>query len=268
MSRVWKTEKVRRAESKDKPDPYSRVQYRKVVAWPKRIEREAPFLRRVGSGRLPALMLDLGCATGEHSRFFAAEGFRVIGVDRSEAMIGQAFAAYGGLNPAFLVSDLRHLPVPSGTAGFALCLGNTLVHLTEDEDLQAVAAEVGRVLAPGGALLVQILNYQRIFAKEVRYLPLNIVQESEGETVFLRLMTLLPEKRVRFYPTTLRVQPQADPAIEVVSSREVNLRGWTRDDLEPVFKVADMTVQGVWGDMAGSPFEPLESSDLVLLLGR
>ena len=66
-------------------DPYSRVDYRRLIAWPERIEREWPFLQKTfgGGGRL----LDLGCGTGEHSRFLASKGFDVTGVDSSPAMI-------------------------------------------------------------------------------------------------------------------------------------------------------------------------------------
>ena len=59
-------------------DPYSRVDYRRLVAWPQRIEREWPFLERAlgRSGRV----LDLGSGTGEHSRFLASKGFDVVGI--------------------------------------------------------------------------------------------------------------------------------------------------------------------------------------------
>lgn len=39
-------------------DPYSRVDYRRMVRWPERIEREWPFLRRALGSR--GRVLDLG----------------------------------------------------------------------------------------------------------------------------------------------------------------------------------------------------------------
>ena len=67
-------------------DPYSRVDYRRLVAWPERIEREWPFLSRVlgHSGRV----IDLGSGTGEHSRFLASKGFAVVGIDSSPTTPG------------------------------------------------------------------------------------------------------------------------------------------------------------------------------------
>src|SRR5512135_937049 len=70
-------------------DPYSRVDYRRLIAWPERIRREWPFLEQVLPAP-PARLLDLGCGTGEHSRFLAEKGYQVVGLDSSEAMLQKA----------------------------------------------------------------------------------------------------------------------------------------------------------------------------------
>ena len=41
-----------------------------------------------------ALVIDAGCGTGRYARGLAGAGFRVIGVDRSPALIDEARAAY------------------------------------------------------------------------------------------------------------------------------------------------------------------------------
>ncbi|HSN85517.1 MAG TPA: class I SAM-dependent methyltransferase, partial [Thermoanaerobaculia bacterium] len=71
-------------------DPYSRVDYRRMIAWPQRIEREWPFLERILATGPSRRVLDLGCGTGEHSRRMAAAGLAVVGVDASESMIEKA----------------------------------------------------------------------------------------------------------------------------------------------------------------------------------
>jgi 2-polyprenyl-3-methyl-5-hydroxy-6-metoxy-1,4-benzoquinol methylase len=71
-------------------DPYSRVDYRRFVAWPQRIEREWPFLQKVLGSAPSRRVLDLGCGTGEHARFLATKGFSVVGIDASESMLAKA----------------------------------------------------------------------------------------------------------------------------------------------------------------------------------
>jgi SAM-dependent methyltransferase len=52
-----------------------------------------------------------------------------------------------------------------------VCLGNTLVHLTETSDLERFFADTARVLSPGGLLIIQILNYDHILDSGLTELP-------------------------------------------------------------------------------------------------
>ena len=66
---------------------YAHIDYRKMIAWPSAAEREWAFPRQP-FGALPSQrLLDLGCGTGEHARFFAEKGFEVVGVDVSDTML-------------------------------------------------------------------------------------------------------------------------------------------------------------------------------------
>jgi glycine/sarcosine N-methyltransferase len=247
-------------------DPYSRVDYRRLIAWPERIEREWPFLRQVfgDAGRL----LDLGCGTGEHSRFLASKGFEVTGIDSSPAMLGKANDAPTPDNLRFLQGDITE--VASLTAGRydgAMCVGNTLPHLADEAALSRLAVGLRLRLRPGAPFLLQVLNYERILAKGVRFLPLNFRGEDEsgGEVVFLRLMTPLGGGRLVFTPTTLRYRPQGDPPLEVVSGRNVALRAWTRAELEAALRAAGFESFEAHGTVGQVPYVPMESSDAVLI---
>ncbi len=250
----------------DPIDVYSRVDYRRMVAWPERIRREAPFLRKV-LRRLPdPSVLDLGCGTGEHTRFLAAEGLRAVGVNRSEAMLEKALERELPANLEFVRADLRELGERlKGEFGGAISLGNTLVHITEEAELRGFLESLAVLLLPGAPFLFQILNYRRIFEQEIRYLPLDFRPDGDREIVFLRLMEHLPGGRVRFCPTTLRYHPDADPPVELVRSKAVELRGWRRAQLEPLLRAAGFEVEAEFGDMQGGAFQAHESSDLVLL---
>jgi SAM-dependent methyltransferase len=247
-------------------DPYSRVDYRRFVAWPERIRREAPFLKEILEGVPQPSVIDLGCGTGEHSRFLAGEGFQSLGLDRSESMLAKAQEKPLLPNLQFVLGEIQNLgKVVKGRFGAAISLGNALVHLTSRRELGQAFISLAQVLEPRGIFLFQILNYERLFEKNIRHLPLNFRREEDGEIIFIRLMEFLEEGRIRFCPTTLKYNPQEDPPVQVVRTRMTEIRGWRRKDLTPLLQSAGFSIQSIHGDMKGGPFEPGTSHDLVIV---
>lgn len=250
----------------DPNDPYARLSYRRLIAWPARIQREAPFLREVLAGAPSKRLLDLGCGTGEHARFLQEEGFDVTGVDASEAQLAQAREA--GPGPAFVKGDLAELGSSvTGPFGAAISLGNGLPHLHAPE-MARFLEHLARLLAPGAPVLFQLLNYDRILDGRVTSLPLN-VREDEGErVVFLRLMDPRPDGTVLFNPTTLRWRPGAEPPVEVLAGKNVVLKGWRRAELEAALGRAGFRVEAAFGGVKRERWDAAASSDTVLLARR
>jgi SAM-dependent methyltransferase len=237
-----------------------------MVRWPERIEREWPFLRRVlgTSGRI----LDLGCGTGEHSRFLAAQGFDVVGIDASPTMIAKATDTPVPENLRFVEGDIADVEtLVEGEFDGALCLGNTLPHLQDRRALQRFLGGLRRRLREGACLVLQVLNYDRIFEQKRRFLPLNFREGTEPgeEIVFLRVMTLHEDGSLVFTPSTLRLRSDGEPALEVVSSRNVRLRGWRRRELEEAFEAAGFERLDLFGTIAETPYLPHDSPDLVIV---
>ena len=249
-------------------DPYARLSYRRLIAWPERIEREAPFLREVLGAAPVRRLLDLGCGTGEHARFLHAEGFEVVGVDLSDEMLAQARDGEPG--PTFVKADLADVEAAvEGTFGGAVCLGNALPQITERGRLEAFFRGLAAHLAAGAPFLLQLLDYARVFERNVRSLPLSFRTDDAGETVvFLRLMEPRPDGTVLFNPTTLRWRPGAEPPVEVTAARNVPLRGWRDPELSSLLASAGLPVEARFGGMRREPYEAGASSDLVLLARR
>ncbi|MFL6195107.1 MAG: class I SAM-dependent methyltransferase [Thermoanaerobaculia bacterium] len=248
-------------------DPYSRVEYRRLIAWPQRIQREWPMLSRVLATGPSRRVLDLGCGPGEHSRRLAAEGFDMVGVDASEAMLEQARSEPEPPNLQFVLGDLRDLPAATdGPFGGAICLGNTLPHLLDRDDLLRMARGLRERLSPGAPFLLQILNYDRILETGERALPVNFRPDPEGELVFVRLMTPQEDGTVLFYPMTLLLRPGGDPPLELKHAREVRLRGWRRAELEEAFAEAGFPTREAFGGFDGGPWEAGSSRDLILVV--
>ena len=249
-------------------DPYSRTEYRRLIGWQKRLRRERPFLLELLARAPERSVIDLGCGTGEHVAFFADEGARAVGLDRSESMITAACEHEALGRGRFVLGDAleaAELLADEPPFGLAICLGNMLPYVQEDADLARFAEQAARVLVPGGLLLIQVLNYAGIEASGKRHLPLNFREGDDGEEiVFLRLMTPLGGGRVLFFPTTLTLHPDDEEPVRLRSTRRIELRAWTTDDLPPALEAAGFTV-ALHGDMVGGPFEPATSNDLVVV---
>lgn len=247
---------------------WSRAQFRSVVAWPSRIRREEPFLLRFLDRAPERSLLDLGCGTGEHSRHFAARGWRVLGVDASADTIEVAAREAAGSpgNPVFKVGDLRESHRVAGERfGAALCLGNTLPFLNGAHDLDQTFGSLSRALLPGGILIAQILNYEGLRARNTRYLPVNFQKDEAGELVFLRLLDYPDDERVLFFPTTLRLRAdKAELPVELLRTHRIELRTWTRKEIVPALEEAGFESIEIFGTMEGQPFDATASPDLVV----
>ncbi len=256
---------------KKSEDPYSRLEYRRLIAWPKRIQREWPLLEEVlaGSGASsdpPRRVLDLGCGTGEHSRFLVEQGFEVVGIDASASMIAKAIEAPLPSGLSFVHGDLAAIEdLIDGRFSGAICLGNTLPHIRTDRALASFLRGLRSRLVPGALWILQLLNYERIVSRGERHLPLNFRPHDDGESVFLRLMEVEDDGRVLFFPTTLRFRPDADPPVTVAASKRVELRGWRLAELEAALDDAGFSERTLYGSFERRPFESQESRDLIMI---
>lgn len=247
-------------------DKYSRLEYRRLIAWPSRIGREADLLDRVLRTGPSERVLDLGCGTGEHARFLAQRGFTVVGVDSSESQIKTAREAPQSAGIDFLQGDLGELRgLLTGSYGGAICLGNTLPHLLDRDSLERFLSGLRVHLADGAPLLLQMLNYERIFRRQERYLPVSLRPDAAGDLVFLRLMNLHPDGSVTFFPSTLQLRPGHEPPLVLRASKEVRLRGWRLEELERHFEAAGFRVTERLGAFDGSTYDEADSRDLIVV---
>ncbi|MGI5353114.1 class I SAM-dependent DNA methyltransferase [Streptomyces sp. CA-250714] len=93
---------------------------------------------------------DLGCGPGYITAHLSGLGLNAFGVDASPAMVELAREAYPGLR--FEVGSMAALDIEDGVLGGVLSRWS-VIH-TPPQDVPAVLAEIARVLAPGGHLLI------------------------------------------------------------------------------------------------------------------
>lgn len=116
-------------------------------------------MRRVG--RPPGPVLDAGCGTGRITKALEVTGQPVVAIDYSDECLRRMLRRCEGMRVLAVQSDLRSIPVRSGAMSAATCME---VHQhVRDADRPRFVAELARVLAPGGHLVISTFNYNLIF---------------------------------------------------------------------------------------------------------
>lgn len=126
--------------------------YDRDYAYPPSVtQRQAAGIARLVR---PGRLLDLGCGTGRMLGPLSKLGFAPVGLDVSAAMLGQARGKQTSV-PLVRADMTSALPFGNESFNAVICLHATVIHLTQAGQLAALAAQVLRVLRPGGWLVAE-----------------------------------------------------------------------------------------------------------------
>ena len=107
-------------------------------------------------------VLDVPCGFGRHAVPLAEAGFRVVGVDRSQTLLDEARRrTHHKRWPKLVHADYRRLPFADASFDAALNLFTSLGYLGDEQDTLALR-EIGRVLRPGGRLVIELMHRDRL----------------------------------------------------------------------------------------------------------
>lgn len=113
----------------------------------------------VGGAVLPGAsgqaVLDVGCGLGSEVAYLSGAGWRGIGIDLSWPAIRQARQLHPPESDGCLFVRADALSLPFATGAFALAIDRGCFHYLEPGSWPRYAAEVRRVLRPGGRLLLR-----------------------------------------------------------------------------------------------------------------
>jgi SAM-dependent methyltransferase len=228
--------------------------YDLMTSFDDRFAKERSWFEAIVSKFAVRSALDAGCGTGFHSILLSRLGVTVAGVDASPAMIERARENARRLSSAVTLHTGGFSEISSAASGpfdAVFCLGNGLVHLLTDAGLNDALANFRSVLRPGGTLIVQVLNYERILSEKKELLG---KREAGGMTF---------ERKYAYHGETVTFTISRGG-----KSDSVTLCPLTSGMLAKACAAAGFDDVATFGDLAMGVFDPAGSPDLVLTARR
>lgn len=232
-------------------DAYDRIFAREVGA----TESQVDFLIHAIGLRPGQRVLDVCCGPGRHSLALARRGFAVTGLDRDATLLDLARrrAADAGLSVRWVEADARQIP-RLGPFAAAVCLFASWGYGPEPAEDGRVLAGVGRTLAPGARLALDVPNLPWLEA------------HPHGSSLSLAGGTAVAERRA-FDPATRRLTVHWRVR-ETGGGWEADLgyRVYGLEEMEWMLAAAGLVLESAHGGYDGAPLSA--ASPRVLVLAR
>lgn len=201
-----------------------------------------------------ARILDVGCGRGRHALNLAERGYRVTGIDLSEAAIQEARrrGAERNLPAVFKVRDMRDA-VCDGCFEGVVNLFTTFGYFAEDAENEAALRAMRTALHPGGWFVQDFLNAPQVRA--------TLVPEDEQvrNGVHIHQQRWIEDGRIH---KTITLETD-----EHTETHRESVRLFTRNDLEAMYESVGLVPTQAFGHYDGRPHSD-ESPRLILMAER
>lgn len=240
--------------------------YDSMIDWHARIAREMPFYKTLFARYKVKFILDCACATGRHAIAFAKQGFAVVGSDISYPMLDQAMLITKKEKVAveFVYADFRRLTeyIPCRFDAI-ICVGNSIVQLADEQEINNALRDMRQVLNPNGILIVQILNFQKLMQQQIAIMPLRTAKVKGKELLFLRLYSF-PNKKANL-DVFMLTKHQGKWELDRHTTKMLLL---TKPILQNASRSAGFRKLHFYGDFKFAPYKEQTSTDLIIVAQR
>lgn len=181
-------------------------------------------------------VLDIGCGTGGISLALAEAGYEVQGIDLDAEMVKKAVKKYKQEfqmkqkgHAKFDVVNMKDIRDKYMGTPFdsIVCLGNTLVHLQDQEEMRDVLQGIFSILKEQGTFILQIINYDRILDQSIQELPLIEIDkirferryaydEKEHKVYFRTSLEVLDSEMPRVFENQVSLYPLREKELAIL----------------------------------------------------
>ncbi len=235
--------------------------YDRSVNWEARLGREIPVFCDVFGPPGKLGLMDAACGSGRQLAAMAAAGYRMTGLDVSHNMLAMAgeHLASEGHAATLIESTFDAMGPDAGPFDGIYCVGNSLAATGSESSAKASFSAMASLLAPGGRLFVQILNFEKLRGEHPAVRGPRISRVEDLDYVSTRLFTFNGN------------------AVEVTSLTVWNDGGWRQyagsgslyaispAQLDKWARVAGLSIDERCGSYHREPFDATRSGDLILI---
>jgi len=212
-------------------------------------EQQVVLIREL-AGNPPKDILDVASGSGGYSVRLTEMGYNVTAVDLDEKMIQSLKAKNSSIDAH--VMNMLDIEKLGKNFDVIFCIGNSLVHLDNNNEVLKFLKACRSCLDPGGngKLLIQVINFDRILEKNITSLPA-IINEEVGLT-FERYYEYLHDKHKIKFRTVLKADGREIENYEL-------LHPIRSDDLLNLLQNAGFMHIGLYGNFSRENYDRLNS---------
>jgi ubiquinone/menaquinone biosynthesis C-methylase UbiE len=231
--------------------------------------RDVPFWQRIAAG-IRGPVLELGCGTGRIALPLAHAGAKLVGIDRSGAMLSRAEMRRKATASrrrrgrlSFVRGDIRRLPFPSGRFGCVIAAYGILQSLLSERDLIATLESACRVLKPQGVIGIDLVPDVPQWREYEDRVQMRGRAKGGAHLTLIESVRQHPRRRM----TTFEQRYLVRRGREVREHRfELTFRTVSVPAMRRLLERAGFRVRATLGDYRGRPWD--ERADVWILLAE
>lgn len=201
-----------------------------------------------------AEVFDLCCGMGRHSLALTDLGYTVTGMDLSEVLLHEARKVDVNNAVRFVHGDMRAIPLDE-TYDAVVNLFTSFGYFDEMEENVQVLQEIERLLKPGGRFLIDYLNPHAVRSKLVPH-----SERQEGN------ITIIEDRRIENGCVKKDIVLTESSKEDRHYSEQVKL--YELSDFRHMLSSTSLEITEVYGDYAGSAYDPATSTRLIIVGSR